>query len=78
MAKTGFYQTCCYLIPKAWLKGAASLQTIVGPLLGVFWGGYEECCGHRKEMLDLFQWVRAEERAVGRKTEPGKGPQTSV
>lgn len=62
MARTEFYQACCYLIPKAWLKGAASLQATIGPLLGVVWGGYEEFCGHRKEMLDLFRWVKEQKK----------------
>lgn len=39
-------------------KEQLAYKAIIGPLLGVVWGGYEECCGHRKEVPDLFQWVK--------------------
>lgn len=71
-ARTEFYQTRCYLIPKTWLKGAASPQAITGPLLGVVWGGYEECCGHRKEMLVLFQCKEQKKEPLVEKENLGK------
>lgn len=78
VARTEFYQTCCYLIPKVWLKGAASLQAIIGLLLGVVWGGYEEFCGQRKEMLDLFRWVKEQKKEPLVEKQPRKGPQINV
>lgn len=36
------------------------------------WGGYEECCGHRKEMLVLFQCKEQKKEALVEKENLGK------
>lgn len=51
-------------------KEQLAYKAIIGPLLGVVWGGYEEC-------QIYFSGLKSR-RAIGRETEPWKGPQTSV